>query len=398
MSYMDCCDWSRCTRCGECLARCPMMNLTREEAGRAVGNLIDGVPEPAVLDACSLCMSCNRLCPEGLRPHELILERLREHTGRTRRVPGVIPYLLNSFPGPNLFRDYYRKRLTPEEKGILRRWSEVPPPSRDVLFVGCIGKTLCGDLERSTVLRDLPRFGPPDVCCGELHYRSGMWDAYADMAEKTCARLSRLRAERIVFYCAACRTYLGPVMENVLGRKLPFELTTLYEWLLERVEQGVLELKRPLGFRAAVHDFCNASELGHGFQDRLRALYRAAGMETVELEHSRDVNVSCGGGALLGRLRPGDLVRIQRKRYGEAKRAGAGTLALNCPGCYLAFFPTSRLHGVRIRYMPEELLRAFGDEIRTPLGTRVPRIARTFLAAAPRMLKPVDAARVRVPR
>ncbi|MBN2028167.1 MAG: hypothetical protein JW854_15570, partial [Actinobacteria bacterium] len=27
MSYMDCCDWSKCTVCGECLMKCPVLEM-----------------------------------------------------------------------------------------------------------------------------------------------------------------------------------------------------------------------------------------------------------------------------------------------------------------------------------------------------------------------------------
>ena len=71
------------------------------------------------------------------------------------------------------------------------------------------------------------------------------------LVEKTLARFGELKAERIVFYCGACRTYLGPVLNKVYGKQLPFELTTIFEWLLERYEAGELEVKRPIRFRSA---------------------------------------------------------------------------------------------------------------------------------------------------
>jgi Fe-S oxidoreductase len=139
--------------------------------------------------------------------------------------------MLNSASGPNFFREFYQNELDREERAILQKWSEPPPASRDVLYVGCLGKTICRDIDNSVVMKDLPKFGPPDICCGEIHYRAGQWDAYTAIVEKTMARFRELQAERIVFYCGACRTYLGPVLNKVYGKQLPFRLTTIFEWL-----------------------------------------------------------------------------------------------------------------------------------------------------------------------
>ena len=61
--------------------------------------------------------------------------------------------------------------------------------------------------------------------------------------------------------------------------------------------------------------------------------------------------------------------------------------ALNCPGCYLTLGPTSWLQGIKLHYMPDELLRALGDDVSTPLGKRFPLIIRTLAKRMPLALK-----------
>lgn len=397
MSYLDCCDWSRCTLCGECLMKCPVMKMDREEAKREMKLLLDGERAPRVFSQCTLCLHCNNYCPvEGLRPYELILQRISEQGERKRSVPAFVPYMLNSAEGPNFFREFYRDELDGEEKAILQKWSRPPDESRDVLYVGCLGKTICKDIENSVVMKDLPKFGPPDICCGEIHYRSGQWDAYTAMVEKTMARFSQLKAQRIVFYCGACRTYLGPILNKVYGKRLPFELTTIFEWLLERYRAGELQLKRPIRFKSAVHDFCNAGELGHDFQDRLREVYRAAGAEIVELEHNRDHSYTCGAASIARDFGFGALLKAQQARYREVKAAGVRDIAANCPGCFIAFSCTSWAQGLRPRYMPEEILKAFGDEITIPLRKRLPKYLKLIAKRLPLVFKKVDPQQIRI--
>ncbi len=385
MSYISSDDWEKCTECGECLARCPVLNLDGAEASRQIGLLRKGEPAPLVFDSCALCFNCNVYCPEGLHPHELILERLSERDDHGKDLPAMVPYFFNGLPGKNLFQDLYLG-LSKKERAIIERWSD-PPSAKDVLFIGCVGKLFCEDLERSRVLESLPKFGPVDVCCGELPYRSGRWKEYARVAERAIARLSEVQAERIVCYCGSCNTFLGKIMPRVYGKSLPFKFVSLYEWLLERHEAGLIELKRPLHFKAAVHESCYATELGPEFASALRKIYRAAGMETVELERSGDLNTSCGAAGVARRWSVLDVTRAQNLKYAEVKRSGVSEMALNCPGCYLTMASTAWMKGVKLRYMPEHLLRAFGDDVKKPASKLVGPFAWTLLKNVPLAFK-----------
>jgi len=386
MSFMDCCDWDKCTVCGECLMKCPVMEMGEEEAKREFGLLLQGKPAPRVFSECTLCFDCNNYCPEGLRPYELILQRITDANKERGGIPAFLPYALNGMPPPQFFQDLYGD-LSFGEKEILRRWSEPPPPSRDVLFIGCLGKILCHDIENSGAMRSLPKFGPTDICCGELHYRGGMWDAYADITEKTLARFGELDTERVVCYCSSCYNFLGNILPKVYGKEFPFELTSLYQWLLEKLEAGELEVKRPLKFKAAIHESCYVSELGRDFYEALRRLYRAAGAEIVELEHNRERALSCGAASIVRGFRPRNVLREQNRKFKEVKSAGVSEMAVNCPGCYYTLGLSSWLRGIKVRYMPDELLWALGDDISIPAGKRFPMILKTITKRIPLALK-----------
>jgi len=386
MSFMDCCDWEKCTLCGECLMKCPVMEMGEEEAKAEFGRLLKGETAPRVFSECTLCFDCNNYCPEGLRPYELILQRITE---REDRKPAFLEYFINGMPAPNLFQDLYGA-LSFGEQEILRRWSQPPEASKDVLFVGCIGKTLCHDIDNSEVMKSLPKFGPPDVCCGELAYRGGVWDAYADITERILARMGELETERLVCYCASCDNFLGNILPKVYGKQLPFEVISLYEWLLERLRAGEAEVKRPLNLKAAIHESCYASELGPDFYESLRELYEAAGVELVELEHNRDRALSCGAASIARNWNILDIMKEQNKKYREVKGSGAREMAVNCPGCYLTLSSTSWLQGIKVHYMVDKLLWALGDDISIPLGKRLPLITMSLTKRMPLALKKVD--------
>ncbi|MDI6797774.1 MAG: (Fe-S)-binding protein [Desulfatibacillaceae bacterium] len=388
MTYMDCSDWSKCNLCGDCLVQCPVMQMDRSAASASVRDLISGVPVEDVFSRCTLCFNCNNYCPKGLRPHELILQRVLEN--RKKPVTAILPYLMNGMPGPNLFMDLYAA-LDDQEKEILDTWSAPPAKSDEMLFVGCIGRISCLDLENSTVLADIPKFGPRDLCCGELHYRAGSWEAFEDRAKATLSRLEDLQIKRMVCYCASCYTFFSRIMPLVYGKSLPFETVSLYQWLWERVESGRLAVKKPLNCEAAISESCYVSELGPQFAATLRKLYGAAGMTLRELPHHGENNLSCGAVSFARNQNIfKSMLSVQRAKYSDAKQIGAKDMALNCPGCFLTLGFTSFLHGIRLRYMPDELLAAFGDDVSRPLKSRMPLIVRTALMRAPLAVKRVD--------
>ncbi|MFP4445813.1 MAG: (Fe-S)-binding protein [Desulfosudaceae bacterium] len=383
MSYIANADWSQCTECGRCLMECPLLAMEKDDAVSAIRKLIRGEPAPEVFAKCTFCFNCNRYCPvEGLRPHELILQRALEHRGK---VPGVLKYLCNGRGARNMFSDLY-ENLQPDEKAILEKWSH-PPQSRDILWIGCIGKLSCRDLDNSTVLAPLEKFGPPDLCCGELPYRLGSWELYDQTISRTLAALEDLDIDRMVCYCGSCYNYFANILPRVYGRTLPFEVVSMYEWLWDRYENNEITVKKPRNFKAAIHESCYVSELGEQFAETLKKLYPAVGVETVELAHHGEANLSCGAVSVVRSLNLwSSIFKEQRRKYREVAEAGAAEMALNCPGCYVTLSFTSRLFGKKLRYMPDELLAAFGDEITVPLGKRVPAIAATVTRNFPRVV------------
>jgi Fe-S oxidoreductase len=80
------------------------------------------------------------------------------------------------------------------------------------------------------------------------------------------------------------------------------------------------------------------------------------------------------------------LFREQRTKFHEVSEAGADELALNCPGCFITLSFTNRLYKKKLRYMPEILLSAFGDDISVPLGKRIPGLAKTVTVNFPRVM------------
>ncbi len=373
--YMDCCDWDQCIKCGECLIKCPVLKMDKEKAIFEINQLLKGEKAPTVFKNCTLCFNCNQYCPiEGLRPHELILQRIIEN--RNGKVKKVLPYMINGMPSGSFFQDLYAK-MTSEEKDILRNWEEIPAKSKDILFIGCIGRLSCYDIENSKVLESLPKFSPSDICCGELAYRLVDWQSFSDVIERTMNRFEKLNIERMVCYCASCFNFFSSILPKVYGKKLNFKLISMYEWLLERIESGKLKLENPLDYKVAISESCYVSELGPMFAENLRKIYEEAGAEVVELENHGTENISCGF-CSLGRSNikvRNSIFTAHKKKYKQLKKSEAKMLALNCPGCRISLGLSLHNASKKLRYMAEDLLYAFGDDVTKPLNKRMGTLA-----------------------
>jgi Fe-S oxidoreductase len=392
MAYLELHSWDRCTECGTCLSGCPVMHMPRSEARTAIRDLLAGDLSGRALAECTLCYKCNDLCPvPGLEPTDLLQQRILERRGPT---PGHIRYLFNTENGRSIWSEM-RGSLTREQHDVLRKWSEPPPPAPEVLWLGCVQRTFSPtDIEHSTVLNALPKYGPVGMCCGEISYRLGGFRDFLAVAEQTWNALRAIKTERLVCYCSGCAYFFDHVYTKVFGEHLPFEVVTIYDWLWERLRDGELTVTQPLEYDAAVCESCNVTELSrHGSPEldtRLRELYQAAGVSLHELEHRGTTNQTCGFAAMArGRTLPASMaamIREQRKKYRDVRQSGTRNMAINCTGCYLTYGYTNKLFGARLKLMPEELLRAFGDTITEPASEGFKRFFGRFVRRVPSLL------------
>jgi Fe-S oxidoreductase len=166
----------------------------------------------------------------------------------------------------------------------------------------------------------------------------------------------------------------------VYGRKLPFKLISLYEWLNEKRKAGEITVKKPLGIKTTLHESCYVSELGDNFARVLHDVYASAGAEIIDLPHHGNCNLSCGTVSILRTLYlPKSLWKEQWKKYREVKGTGIRDMAVNCPGCFITLSFTNRLAGIKLHYMSDELLKAYGDTITKPLSRRMPLFVKAFM-------------------
>jgi Fe-S oxidoreductase len=356
------------------------MKMGKKESILEMGRLINGEETERVLKECTFCFSCNNYCPNGLSPYSLIMERLSDKIQSSeKKFPPFIDYCLNGKNDDCLFTDIYKEE-SEEENAILDKWEVHPPKSKEVLFIGCMGREIPAGIEHSKTLKDLPKYAPRNACCGELAYRYGDYKTFSETVDRTRNLLEGLNTERLVCYCGSCANYLGNMWPNYHGVKLPFEVISIWEWLWEKVKNGELKVQRKFSSKVALNDSCYSSEMGDGFFEAVRGLHEAVGLEVVELKNNRYDNLTCGSMSVVRNdfdLMEG--VKETKKKMKQIQESGASEMSCYCPGCFVQLRGMARKADIKIRYCLEDILWAFGDEYHVRLEERANLQGKLFM-------------------
>ena len=114
-------DQNECIKCGVCLQNCPVMKMSQEESEAEITRLINGEETERVLNECTFCFSCNHYCPNGLKPYNLIMERMATKNRENNvELPPFISYMINGKDEPGFFNEQYETAPV-ENKAVLQK-------------------------------------------------------------------------------------------------------------------------------------------------------------------------------------------------------------------------------------------------------------------------------------
>jgi Fe-S oxidoreductase len=356
---------SECIKCGICLQKCPVMKMGKEEAKAEISRLLNGEETRRVLNECTFCFTCNHYCPNGLTPYHLIMERMSELNRRNRAElhPFAI-YMINGRNEPGFFNAEYENG-SDNDKAVLKRWSEIPARSNEILFIGCAGRITPSAIEHLKVLKELPKFGPRDICCGDIPYRFGDYKAFSEIAEKAFNRLSLLKTDRLICYCPSCANYFGNIWPRSHGLRLPFKIISLYEWIWEKYQQGEFQIHKKINQDILLSDSCHAGELGDGFMNAVRGLYEAAGMRVVELKNNRHDSLCCGFASYMrGWGNQEGVKKDTQRKMEQIIETGVNDVSFNCHGCKSHLTPEIQGTNIKLHLALDDILEAFGGIVK----------------------------------
>lgn len=323
-------DPARCTVCGECFHRCPVLQLPLERARREMKALLEGRDSP-VLHACTSCLACNLFCPVGARPGNLILDRWHDIYLR-QGLPARARYFL-PHARPN-FRTDILARLPPDEQAAVTRWRRTEP-AQEFLYPGC-NLITAPYLTFSSIFAGVDIRGGLDFCCGEMLFRMGLYEAVEQVAQRLTLWFARLRARRVYLVCTAGLNMFQNILPQFGADLSGIEFRPYLSVVLERLQNGDLPLVRPLMWRVTVQDSCHARLLGPHFADLPRRVLQAVGVEVREAPHSREEQLCCGiGGGFspASAYQPFRLLASARATSRDHRRVPGDATCVYCAGC-----------------------------------------------------------------
>jgi len=324
-------DVSKCKLCGECLSRCPELNLSLKVAKQEKLKINKGEISPRVSRSCTGCFDCDFYCPNGANPCETIVN----HWSEVYRGRGLLERARYFQPmGPGNFRSYAIERLPADEKARLAGWDD-SSPCEEFIYPGCNVCTV-PYLTETSLLPRIPIRGGLSWCCGETYFRTGMFDLAEEQGRRMQARFADMGAKNILMMCTAGTFLFTRVMPERLGIKFQAKFKPLVRYLWEELESGRIKVERKLNLRATVQDSCYSKFLEPDYIELPRRILQKIGVEVAEMPRSRERMVCCGIGAgfsIESCYNTLDLTRSTLKRLHEAKKTGADILCVYCAGC-----------------------------------------------------------------
>ena len=363
-------EYLQCSRCGLCLASCPLYRLTLNETDspRARVALLRAVREGLVeaptdktaapFFRCLLCGACTFTCPGGVTV-DRVLELTRGEMGRLGLTPEPLVALSERIAAghnisgePNENRLMWAENLPQPPRGIGKEQAEV------IYFVGCVSamfprsysvaQSFVEVLEAADI--DYALLGAEEWCCGYPQAISGDADAAHEVMEHNMAAARALEAKTLVTTCPSCSHFWKHTYPVALQEDLGLEVRHATEFLADLLEEGQLPLRDDLPEQIVTyHDPCDLGRKGDIFDAPRRILAQIPGLTLVEMPENREGSHCCGGGGNLESFDPELSQAIAARRIHQAAETGAKTVLSGCQQCERTLFSAARSERVRIR-------------------------------------------------
>lgn len=384
-----------CTRCGMCLANCPLFARTRKEADVSRGKLalITGLIDEMFddpkgvnlrLQRCLLCGSCAHGCPSKVNTIEiflkaravitqylglpfskkLIFKKLLAHPETFNDIMGLVaPFQKLFFKQEPNFQGTSCARIA---SPLLRHRHIVPLKSpsftktlenfdyrkggkgvKVAFFVGCLIDKAFPNIAHS-VVEVLEHFKAQvfipshQGCCGIPALASGDRQTFETLVKTNAALFSQEKWDYLVTACATCSSTiikLWPTLFETRDKILSSQIEALSQktvdisWLLEKRFDLSVGIKKEEHPKEVItyHDPCHLKK-SLGIFKEPRALILATGNRFIEMKES-DTCCGMGGSFNLDHYDLSSQIGLEKAK--NIMDTTCTTVATSCPACMM---------------------------------------------------------------
>ena len=352
-----------CTQCGECLKNCPVQDVTGnpnisppekirmfKEFIKATDGLKpmlfgEGTIDRKLLEdftkavfECTVCGACGRNCSVGIITERLwpvlrkeMVRRGLGPLGPQANMPGVIERTGNPYDKPpaDRYLPWFPEGVKVAENadvayyaGCTGAYQAQPMVKGDVSVLSAIG-------EEFTML-------PPEdeVCCGFPLFITGQHDMLKGLVSRLVNAYEVRGVKTLLCSCPCCVNIMVKDWPIFYGKKLPFKIRHITQFVEEALKTGKLQFKKGLKERIIYHDPCYLSR-GVGIIAEPRfILSQIPEIQLMEFERHGLDSRCCGAGGAARKVFHENAIAMGRLTIDEAVAKKADKLVLNCPACY----------------------------------------------------------------
>jgi len=345
-------DLYSCSRCGTCLAYCPVYKQTLDESlsPRGKMSLLEAVSKSRIeytdkvsekLFTCTACNLCDGECPSGVKINEMI-STAKSDLIDAHKYPEVLDILkarikkaYNVTFDSNIGRlDWVKQLPDSEPQKYIKEKAEI------VYFVGCVSsfsprsfgipRSIVQDLESAKV--DFTLLGEEEWCCGFPLINSGIKDVTGDLAKHNMEAVRSKDAKLLVLSCPSCYHTWKYEYPKYYNEKIDFEILHISQYLLRLIKEKKIKLN-PISGKVTYHDPCDLGRNSGIFEEPRDVIKSIPGIEYVELGANRKLSNCCGGGGNLESVNQELASKIALSKADEIIETGSDIVVTSCQQC-----------------------------------------------------------------
>ncbi len=252
----------------------------------------------------------------------------------------------------NPYGEHHEKILSKLDKNTQRTLME-QKDTRIGLWIGCTAAYYQPEMVQAIVKIlntadiDFQILAEEEWCCGLPQYKLGLRGRAGELAKHNAQALDKKGFDILIVDCPECYrafTEFYPAW----GYPLKTKISHSTEYIIDLINNGLLQLKRKIPKNLTYHDPC---ELARHSTPTVRTNYKTSdihdpprellrkipGINLKEMRWNRYKTYCCGGGIGVRENYPEVSFEIGQRVPNEALKVGADTLAVACPACKRQF-------------------------------------------------------------